>query len=359
MGSTSQDSIPVRFAPHTSVKSWSPINTVVSTRNFVKHDMSIYSTSILITPVPKADSVFEKHILDYVSDGGNVIFYGDTSLASQTFLDFIGVRHGKEISGELPVVIEGKPCGKILHNPVVSGGGIVEESTTTNVLAEVTDKTIGTFGDHFVWLRATNAADYTGGQLLQAHDERQYFKSERLMRKALSMFGFKIEYEKPLGQREPVMTIHRNNGAYWFTVYQPSTTVKTRLRFPWGVPVLDSHSALMEDGYAVYHFGKAVHRECRVFVEQKSGVVSCRELGPVSYQYRRRIAVEGLEDATVRFLAETYCKDNVHVVLNSHRGFYSVSELFEGSYVTIDGQTFYEAKHVTGQLVFSMPDMRH
>jgi len=336
-----------------------PINTVVSTRNFVEHDMSIYSTSILITPVPKADSVFEKHILDYVSDGGNVIFYGDTSLASQTFLDFIGVRHGKEISGELPVVIEGKPCGKILHNPVVSGGGIVEESTTTNVLAEVTDKTIGTFGDHFVWLRATNAADYTGGQLLQAHDERQYFKSERLMRKALSMFGFKIEYEKPLGQREPVMTIHRNNGAYWFTVYQPSTTVKTRLRFPWGVPVLDSHSALMEDGYAVYHFGKAVHRECRVFVEQKSGVVSCRELGPVSYQYRRRIAVEGLEDATVRFLAETYCKDNVHVVLNSHRGFYSVSELFEGSYVTIDGQTFYEAKHVTGQLVFSMPDMRH
>jgi len=118
---------------------------------------------------------------------------------------------------------------------------------------------------------------------------------------------------------------------------------------------LDAHSAVMENGYAVYHFAKAEHRECRVFVEQNEGVISCRELGPVSYQYRRRIAVEGLEDATVRFLAETYCEDNLHVVLNSHRGFYSVSEPFEGEYITINGIRFYEARHVSGQLVFSMP----
>jgi len=332
-----------------------PVNTVVSTGNFVKHDIDIYRSSVLISAIPKADSNFEKCILDYAADGGKVIFYGDTSLASQKFLETIGVQHGKEISGKLPVLIEGVNCGTILHNPVVSAGGIMEEANGPHVFATAGDKVIGTFSGNVIWLRATNAADYTGGQLLQAHDEREYFKSERLMRTALAKFGFEIVYEKPLGQREPVMSVHCNNGAFWFTSYHPSTTVKTKLRFPWGVPILDAHSAVMENGYAVYHFAKAEHRECRVFVEQNEGVISCRELGPVSYQYRRRIAVEGLEDATVRFLAETYCEDNLHVVLNSHRGFYSVSEPFEGEYITINGIRFYEARHVSGQLVFSMP----
>ena len=140
-----------------------------------------------------------------------------------------------------------------------------------------------------------------------------------------------------------------------FSVYSPSTTVKTKMRFPYGAPVLDGYDTVLENGCATYHFPKSEHRECRVFVEQNDGIVSCCEVAPVSLQYRRRIKVSGLKNATVRFLAEEYCKDNVNAVLNSDVDAYFRTDKFESGYVEIDGVKFFEARNVTGSLVLSMP----
>ena len=148
---------------------------------------------------------------------------------------------------------------------------------------------------------------------------------------------------------------HKYNNAFMFSVFSPSTTVKTKMKFPYGAPILDAYDAVLEDGYSVYNFPKAEHRECRVFVEQNDGIVGCCEVAPVSVEYRRRIKVTGLKNATVRFLAEEYCKNDVAAVSNSDIDFYNRTDKFETGYVEIDGVKFFEARNVTGELVLSMP----
>ena len=127
------------------------------------------------------------------------------------------------------------------------------------------------------------------------------------------------------------------------------------MKFPYGAPVLDGYDTVLEDGCAIYHFPKSEHRECRVFVEQNDGIVSCCEVAPVSLQYRRRIKVSGLKNATVRFLAEEYCKGNVNAVLNSSADAFFRADEFESGYAEIEGVKFFEVKNVTGSLVLSMP----
>ena len=183
----------------------------------------------------------------------------------------------------------------------------------------------------------------------------RYANKSAPIRDALKDFGFFVTYEKQADEKPPVMMCHRYDNAFIFSIYSPSTTVKTLMRFPYGAPVLDGYDTLLENGCAAYHFPKAERRECRVFAEQEEGIVSCREVAPVSAEYRRRIEVRGLKNGTVRFLAEKYCGDNVNSVLNSDYDFFKRTAGFESGYVEIDGVRFFEAKKVTGNIVFSMP----
>ena len=328
-----------------------PVNTVVATDYFVQHDPALYAASVLLSPVPRANSAYEEGILRYAADGGRVIFYGSTVGASERFCALVGVTHGTPREGELP--LGGLATGMLKHVSLVSGGAITEEAVSPLITAG--DKAVMTANGSVVWMRGTVSADYTGAQLLRPHDPQQYVRAEEWMALGLARLGIVCRHERPLGEPSPVMTVHRHNHAFWFSAYLPSTTVKTSLRFPYGAPVLDAHEAVMENGCAVYHFGKCEHRECRAFVEQASGVVKCRELPPVSWEYRRRVEVSGLQNATVRFLAEEYCKDRVTAVLNSQTDFWVVGDPFECEQVTIDGLTFCEVRNVTGTLVFSMP----
>ena len=124
---------------------------------------------------------------------------------------------------------------------------------------------------------------------------------------------------------------------------------------PLGAPILDGYSAIIENGYAAYHFPKAERKECRVFVEQDKGVVSCHELPPGSHYLRRRIQVAGLKNATVRFVAEDYCKDNLTIKLNTQGSSRIVTDPFDAKYVTENGITYCEITNVSGTLIFSMP----
>lgn len=332
-----------------------PLSTVVSTSNFAKHDKSMYRASILVTPVP-ASKDFEDAVLDYVQSGGRVIFYGSTRLASERFRALAGVKIADGISGELDVAVDGENCGKLICNPICCGGEILEESISDNVIATAGGRPVLTKGENFVWLRAVTSNDYfKGKKLLSPHNERTHFIADRLILRAAREFGFDLKYEKPLGQAMPVLMIHRHNGAYIFSTFQKSTTVKTSIKTPLGAPILDGYTALMEDGYASYHFPKAERRECRVFVEQREGAVSCREIPPGSSYFRRRIQVSGLKNATVRFFAEDYCKDNVTVKLNTIGGSCIVTDPFESRYVTENGITYCEIINVTGTLLLSMP----
>ncbi|MBQ8431318.1 MAG: hypothetical protein IJX28_00390 [Clostridia bacterium] len=338
------------------INAGAPIAGVVSVENFLKHEKSLYAGSILVTPVPEADSAFEADILNYLTAGGRVIFYGSTRRASQRFLHTVGVKNTHGVEGELPLTLEGEPCGRIKHTPVIGGGPLTEALAGGQPLALAGEKVIATRGEGFVWLRGLASNDFIKGKKrLIPQREEDYYPVERLMLRALSELGCTILYEKPVGQPSPVMMLHRFDNAFVLAQYSPSTVVKTKLKLPLGAPILDGYDVCLEEGYATYHFPKAERRECRVFVEQAEGVVYCHEHPPCSARMRRRVRVGGLKNATVRFLGEDYCKECLDVRLNTSGDACLLSDPMEYSYKTEQGVTYCEVRNVTGTLTFSMP----
>ena len=285
-----------------------------------------------------------------------MIFYGSARRESEEFCNLIGVRLGQGKEGRLPLMLDGKPAGQILHTPLIGGGPLREEPTgESRALATAADRAIMTRGEGFVWLRGVTSHEYAAEKRLPMPlDGGEYFNADALMRHALGELGYSILFESPAGQGCPVLTVHRHDNAYVFSQYSVSTTVRTKLRFPLGAPILDAYEAVLEDGYATYHFPKSERRECRVFVEQESGVVSCREYPPASATMRRRIRISGLKNATVRVLGEDYCKERLEILLNS-TSLCIISEPVTWHYVTQDGNTYCEIPNVTGTLTVSMP----
>ena len=268
-----------------------PLNQVVSGDIFAGLNKQMFCESVVITPVPFAGSRHERTMIDYAKNGGKVIFYGGGENVPEAFCGLF-------------------PAGTKEQNGVVCRGSAV-------------------------WV--------------------QFGASEREMVCALKHFGMELSFSKANSAKPPVMTIHRHDNAYMFSVYSPNTTVETKLKMPLGAPVLMGYETEINGSTASYHFPKAEHRECRAFVTQKSGTVGAREVAPVSAQFRRRIELSGLNHATVRLFGEQYCAGNLTCVLNSQPDFYFVGDPCKGTYVTDGHGTYYELHDVTGTLVFSMP----
>ncbi len=334
-----------------------PLTSVVTTTNFVRHDKSIYASSVLVSAVPKKGTEYEEKIIRYAKAGGKVIFYGNAKHSSEEFKNLVGIiETNNSECGEFEISIDDEKYGILCHNDIVCGGGLSAMAKDGYAFATCGEYAAATQNGNCIWVRGTVSSDYVAGQqLLVPHDRTKYFFGESLMRKALSKLGWEIDFEGDIDALQPVLTIHRHNNAYVFSQFAASTTFKTKLKFPLGAPVLDAYDTRLEDGYATYHFPKAEHRECRVFVEQESGIVSCSEQTPSSVALRRRVLVSGLKNATVRFLPETYCMDNIEVKLNTSKPYYPAGDNFEGEYVTKDGITYYEARNITGNMLFSMP----
>ncbi len=338
-----------------------PISSVVSADNFVKHKKEIYQTSILVSPVPEADSDYERAAIDYVRSGGKMIFYGTVARAGKAFLELVNVRPaGHPVSGELPFVLDKKPMGVIKHNPILCAGGIDTEllnDTGAVPYAYAGGKVVATAGKNCVWLRATCSCDVVKGKKLPvSHPEELFFHGEALLLDAISRLGYGISFHKcEITCKPPVLMLSKNDGALWFSVYLPDTTVESRFLFPLGAPVLLGCETKLKDGWSSYRFPKAAHSECRIFVEQKDGVVRARELPPVSHIMHRRIELSGLKDAIVRFFPERGANGDVCVVHNSFYDPYIFSEPFDGGFVEDEHGRYYEARHITGNLVFSLP----
>ena len=139
-------------------------------------------------------------------------------------------------------------------------------------------------------------------------------------------------------------------------LFSKDTTTCIKFKFPLGAPILTGRETKIDsNGFGIQHFSKAEFHECRVFVEQEEGVVSCHDMTPGSFFRNRRIKITGLKNATVRFFAPEYCKENVEFIYNSDDVFAFVSENFEGKYVTDEYGTYYEAVGLTGKLIIATP----
>jgi len=177
--------------------------------------------------------------------------------------------------------------------------------------------------------------------------------SASVLRETLSKFGVEISFEKKKeGSKPPAMTVARGDNALFFSVYNPDTTTKTRLKFPLGAPVLCGCEAEISDGSSVYAFARSEHRECRVFAEQKEGVISCREAPPVNRRFRRAIRITGLEDAAVCLFAEKGCEAAVSVAEST-----DVTPIFDPRFTLVQSDTegtYLRGEHISGTIYFLM-----
>lgn len=125
------------------------------------------------------------------------------------------------------------------------------------------------------------------------------------LRHILSKLGYHIEFiKKRKDIPSPVLTISKYDHADMYSIYTPNTTTVIKLKMPLGAPILLGMETEMVDGFSHYTFSRGERRECRVFVEQKQGIISCREMPPVNARFRRAIKVSGLEEATVYLFGE-------------------------------------------------------
>ena len=172
------------------------------------------------------------------------------------------------------------------------------------------------------------------------------------LREVLSAFGYDISYTKKAeGTKPPTMGIARHDNALFFSVYNANTTTDTHLKFPLGAPILCGMEAEMKDGRSSYRFSRGEHRECRVFVDQADGVISCRESAPVNVRYRRSIKITGLKDATVCLFPEKGCESAVSSKFSNHTpeyvpGFTAVHDPKHGTYL--------KGEHINGTIYFLM-----
>ena len=104
------------------------------------------------------------------------------------------------------------------------------------------------------------------------------------------------------------MSLSRSAKALWLSAYSSNTTTDLSLKLPLGAPVFCGMEIELVEGAAVYHISRSEHRECRIFVEQQQGVLSCRETPPINARFRRNIRLSGLQDATIRVFSEPGCE---------------------------------------------------
>jgi len=353
-----------------------PLNTVTSTKAFlsvIQQNPAFYRESILIAIMPDAGSALESAYMDFVKKGGKLILYGPADHAGKAFTDFINLGPAPEINGEITfenhLIADSLRVPypqRIKHEALFSGGPI--NTTVKNRGDSYTDILVNS-GEHALawvqenptwkggkvaYLRATNSSSFTGGRLLTPHDPTMYFPAPVWLRQVLQRFGWDILVDKDNPTvKAPVLTIARSDNAYFFSGYQPNSTVGYRLKAPQGAPLLLGLDTKLENGYASYRLPTAWHRECRVFIDQQEGIVSYKVLHSGELGVTERYEVGGLEKATVRiYPPDGVNSERIRVYQNGQYPWRTGRVDFEESTDTALGRHIF-LKDFTGTLVVS------
>jgi hypothetical protein len=359
-----------------------PLSMVVSTDNFIHSiitDPEKYMGCVLVLPVPVMGEMINSHIIYLIERGQKVLLYGSLEGADNALLKFLGLRLEESIEGEMELSMvltpdvsrDGQYPKEIRVNKVLSDGGmnvILDEKSNAcpEVLARIKQKDqeriAGIYraleewqGGAVVWLRGSNGGEFTsGGANISDYSSAEVYPIENLARLAMQRFGIIIRYEKQVqGSREPITMISRNENAFYFSGYCPDTTVRIKLKYPLGAPLLLGSETYLEEGCSVYTHPRAWHKECRVFVNQEDdGIISCREIAPVSFYMYRRIEVKGLKNAKVTIFPRKGFEDKTEVLVNPV-GPLIVGEDHKQSKVKTQLGSVIVLENITGTIVIS------
>lgn len=134
------------------------------------------------------------------------------------------------------------------------------------------------------------------------------------LREAFKKSDYTIDFiKKQSSSKPPTLALSYHNNALMISAYNPNTTTDTLFKFPMGAPILCGCETELINGHSSYRFSRSEHRECRIFINQQNGVISCREAPPVNARFRRSIKIEGLENATINLLTEKDCECAVSI----------------------------------------------
>lgn len=377
-----------------------PLNTVVSTRNFLsslKRDPALYRESILVTPVPDAGTELSGALIRFADSGGRVLLYGPVAHAGDDLLAALNLRRVAPLAGELELLsampldefTEGAHPRRLNHRAVMSAGGIEtlladpgdERTHAPFRVIQGEERRVATVwrplpdwkGGMIAWVRGTNSNSYTGGHLLTPDDPVNWFQGDLLMRHMLGAFGWQITLRKrepaqanaiaPANNAKappvasPIIAIARHDNGFFFSGCMRNTNVELSLAAPWGAPIFVGFETELREGMACYRMPRAWHRECRVFVRQEQGEIFCMERHSGEIGVSRRLKLMGLKDATLRFYPERGTREKVTLLMNprSADGFTPTEkEKIVQARAGDDAEGHYlEAENLTGILTIS------
>ena len=328
-----------------AINSGLPLNTVVSTgsfRSILDEQPDYFDESVLLTIAPEAGSPLENALIGFVKSGGKLIIFGPVDHSGDAFRALLNLQNDAALEGEFTIAagdmpdLLDEPYPRVLHHgALVSGGGIRThlknpDDAGTRLLMQVQQgssrrdvawaRSLPEWkGGMVVYVRGTNSSNFTGGRLLTPDNPREYFIGPLGLRYALEEFGFDFFVEKQHpAVKDPVLTVARSNNAFFFSGYNPNSTVTQHFRFPQGAPLLLGLQTQLEKGHSTYTFPTAWHRECRVFIEQEEGLISFEELHSGQKGITKRFVVRGLQNATVRIYPEDdVSKEDFNAYLNA------------------------------------------
>lgn len=362
-----------------------PLSTVISTDCFLElrgKKPNFLKNSVLVMPIPAADPAVTAGIADFVQSGGKVLFYGSTKGADPDLLKLLCLEHGQELSGLFDLRLnsntntEAEWMGyprKVHYQGTLTDGGLLESiqsgAAGVSVLAMAEQEKVSRVLAHTVqqpdwnggavaWCRGSDcsrkATDADDAVKADTTENVALFPIETLPRTLLAQLGMTVTVQKRQKDlKEPVVMMHRNEGAVWYSGYCPDTTVTVTLKTPIGAPLLLANETyLNEAGEAVYQFPRAWRHECRVFVTKNEGADSLHCIEAIATQMgtARRLRVEGLQNATLYILPKNGDLNSMHALLNSPYPHY-VSEEFKQSQVdTVFGPAL-KIEDVTGTLL--------
>lgn len=296
-----------------------PVNTVISDRNFIEADKGKLTSTILVTPVPEADSKLEQALFEALDKGAKLILFGSTLYASEKLKNVIGVKlEGNGLEGCLSISHKfdadnaevGKYSDTLEHISLLSGGGIYETALAgTEVFASVSDgrseRTYATAKGNLVWIRGSFPhKNKTCAHLPELRKPSEDFVSSVLLRFALQLFGYPMLFEcYDINDKLPITMFSKCRKALYWNMFSKDTTAKLKMSTPDGAPAPDWGDFIIENNLGTYPAKRWEHTDCRIFIKQKTrSKISVKKDNPETHiDTDERIDVTGLVDATVIF----------------------------------------------------------
>ncbi|MBN1580652.1 MAG: hypothetical protein JXA89_08100, partial [Anaerolineae bacterium] len=268
-----------------------------------------------------------KRLFSWLEKGIPAILYGPASSLHTSILHFLSLELDTPSSGQLILKpannapsVNHTVSGTLIHDPVGSAGGIAATfvggaATLHHIVSSASGERAycvsnSVKGTPLYWLRGTNPfetrPDTSNLALKPRPRETCYVDASKLCYELLGFLGYTIEVQckapsTAAGQNAALMLFSRHDNAWHLSGYAAAPIGSVRLKFPDGAPLFHATFAQLEDGASLYPLARVMHHECRVFVQQKSGVIGCNTGARDEHHRELTLKIVGLEDATVVF----------------------------------------------------------